>query len=90
MSTTAYNQLIDYLICILTPDDMRKVGEKLIMHSKMMGQTVQPYTMEEINARIDEAERQSAAGLGIDSEEMFRQLEQEFSEEEHIELAEAV
>ena len=50
MSTTAYNKLIDYLICILTPDDMRKVGEKLIMHSKMMGQTVQPYTIEEINA----------------------------------------
>ena len=47
--------------------------------------------MEEINARIDQAERESAAGLGQDSEEMFRELEEEFArEEQELELAEAV
>lgn len=45
--------------------------------------TLQPYTMDEINAMIDEAERESAAGLGQDSEEMFRELEEEFSVENH-------
>jgi hypothetical protein len=47
--------------------------------------------MEEINARIDQAERESAAGLGQDSEEMFRELEEEFArEEQELELAKAV
>lgn len=37
-----------------------------------------PYTIEEINAMIDQAERESAAGLGQDSEEMFRELEGDY------------
>ena len=51
--------------------------------------TLQPYTMDEINAMIDEAERESAAGLGQDSEEMFRELEEEFfvENQEQPELA---
>jgi hypothetical protein len=38
--------------------------------------------MEEINSRLDLAESESAAGLGQDSEEMFRELE-----DDHIEVA---
>lgn len=53
-------------------------------------QSMKHYTMEEINARIDEAERQIAEGLTIDSEDMFRELEEEFAREEQFELAEAV
>jgi hypothetical protein len=45
--------------------------------------------MEELNARIDEAERQIAAGLSQDSDEMFRELEEEFAQEEWA-MAEAV
>lgn len=44
--------------------------------------TPKPYTMEEIHARIDQAEREIAAGLGIDSEEMIRELEAEFAKED--------
>ncbi len=40
-----------------------------------MQPTLKPYTMDEINAMIDQAEREMAAGLGQDSEEMFRELE---------------
>lgn len=47
------------------------------------GIILKPYSMEEINAMIDEAERESAAGLGQDSEEMFRELEEELSDKEH-------
>lgn len=36
-----------------------------------------PFTMEEVNARIAEAKRQIAAGLTIDSDVMFRELEEE-------------
>lgn len=36
--------------------------------------SLQPYTMDEIRAMIEQSKRESAAGLGIDSEAMFRQL----------------
>ena len=51
--------------------------------------SLKPYTMEEINARINQAERESAAGLGQDSEEMFRELEKEFAYNE-LETVEAI
>lgn len=62
---------------------------------EMWKEPVTPYTKEEINARIDQAEREMAAGLGQDSEEMFRELEELFAHEEaeselEYELAEAV
>lgn len=41
-----------------------------------------PYTMEEINAMIDKAERQFAEGKWQDSEEMFQELEKEFEKAE--------
>ena len=51
-----------------------------------------PYTMEEIHAMIDEAERQFAEGKWQDSEEMFRELEEEslepYTQEELLEMAE--
>lgn len=41
-----------------------------------------PYTREELFARIAQAEREAAAGLGQDSEEMFRELDEILSREE--------
>ena len=53
--------------------------------------TLKPYTMDEINAMIDQAEREMAAGLGQDSEDMFRELEEEFAREDmEYTMAEAV
>jgi len=48
----------------------------------MPEQQLPPYTMEEIHAMIAQAEHESAVGLGQDSEEMFR----EWDEEEAIEV----
>lgn len=48
---------------------------------------LRPYTIEEINARIDQAERESALGLGIDTEEMLREMDEEFGREEKLEMA---
>lgn len=39
---------------------------------------IKPYTMEEINEMLDEAERDFEAGLGIPSEEVFREIEAAF------------
>lgn len=50
-----------------------------------------PYTLEELHARIGKAERESALGLGQDSEEMFEELEDEFAhEDEALEMADAI
>lgn len=38
-----------------------------------------PYSIEEIRSMIEQSRRDSAAGLGIDSDEMFRELEDEFA-----------
>ena len=43
---------------------------------------LRPLTMEEIDAMLDEAEADFAAGLGIPSEVVFRQLEEDFAEED--------
>lgn len=43
---------------------------------------LRPLTMEEIDAMLDEAEADFTAGLGIPSEVVFRQLEEDFAEED--------
>ena len=48
------------------------------------------YTREEIHAMVEESERQIAAGLYQDSEEMMRELREEFAEEDKLEMAEVV
>ena len=47
-----------------------------------------PYSKEEIYERIAQSKRDSAAGLGQESEEMFRELEEEFAKEDYeLEMA---
>ena len=54
------------------------------------GNVYRSYTREEIHAMIEESERQLAAGLYQDSEEMMRELREEFAEEDKLEMAEVV
>lgn len=83
MSTTTLQGLLDYLTGTLSTSNLLWLSERLTDYAKKNGeQHLKPYTMEEIRARIAEAERESAAGLGIDSEEMVRELEAEFAEED--------
>lgn len=44
------------------------------------------YSINEINERLDLAEQQAAAGMSIDNDEVFRRLNEEFTEDdnEHI------
>ncbi|MBR0053883.1 MAG: hypothetical protein IJP65_01065 [Bacteroidales bacterium] len=48
---------------------------------------LKPYTMEELNARIDKAERDSAEGRYRDFDDFMRELEEKFAEEDRKELA---
>lgn len=47
--------------------------------------SLRPFTMEELNARIDQAEAEIAAGKVIDDEDVWRELEEEFAREDEKE-----
>ena len=73
MSTTALEGLLDYLYGTLTPSSMRWVASHLIDHANQVEAPLElkKYTMEEINAMLDEAEANMAAGRGIPDEEAW-------------------
>lgn len=88
MRTTALTSLLDYLTKALTTDNKKWLADHLYQQVREK-KSVIPYTMEELNNRIDQAEQESVAGLGQDSEEMFREMEEEFFREE-LEISETV
>jgi len=91
MSEATLQGLLDYLYSTLTPDNMRWMATQLMAHANAEEESLKPYTMEEINAMIDESERQIAAGLCQDHEDVFHELQEELEQEEHeLAYAEAV
>jgi hypothetical protein len=80
MSTATLTSLLDYLYGTLTTDNMRWVGEHLIEHANQQEEhRLKPYTMDEINAMLDEAELNIASGNTIPSEDVWLELENEFA-----------
>ena len=78
MSTTALEGLLSYLYGTLSPSNMQWVGEHLIEYAKQeREEQLRPYTMEEIDAMLDEAEANFEAGLGIPHEEVMREMDEE-------------
>lgn len=51
---------------------------------------LRPFTMEEIDAILDKAEANFAAGLGIPGEVVFSQLEEEFVKEDQKSQLESI
>ena len=90
MSTATLNNLLEYLYGTLTPDNMRWVGEHLIEHAKKEDASLKPYTMEEINAMLDEAEADIAAGRVIDDDDLWREYDEECAMKKQFQMAEAV
>ena len=82
MSTTALTNLRDYLTGTLSPDDMMWLATQLTEYTKKEDHSLKPYTKEEINSMLDEAEANIAAGNVIDDEEVWRELEEEFARED--------
>ena len=68
-------QQVDNLIAGLTAELCRSKAQ------------LKPYTMEELNARIDKAERDSVEGRYRDFDDFMRELEEKFAEEDRKELA---
>lgn len=88
MSTTALQGLLDYLYGTLSPSNMRWVGEHLVMQAdKVENPDLKPYTMDEINAMLDEAEADFEAGKGIPDEVVMREMDEEIAHMEAEERA---
>ena len=85
MNTTALQGLLDYLYGTLTPKDMRWVADHLIEHAQRSTEPVKRLTMEEVNAMLDEAEADIAAGRVIPHEEVMRRWQEEIAQMEHVE-----
>lgn len=83
MSTTALNNLLEYLYGTLSPSNMRWVGEHLIEHAKKTEENTKPYSMEEINAIIDQSEREIAEGRCQDFDEAMHEIEEDFARNEN-------
>ena len=72
MSTVALTGLLEYLYHTLSPSNMRWVGEHLIEYSKKEeSEQLRPYTMQEIDEMLDEAETAFEAGDYLTNDEVF-------------------
>lgn len=92
MSTVALEGLLNYLYGTLSPSNMRWVGEHLIEYAKKeQDERLRPYTMAELNARIDQAEANVAAGKTITHEESMRRWKEKIARKKlDLEMADAV
>ena len=72
-------ELVTMLIDSVKPAIVRKADDEEY--------PLRPFTMEELNARIDRAEAEIASGLAIDDEDVWRELDEEFAREDAAEDA---
>ena len=85
--------LRDYLTGTLSPDNMLWLATQLTEYAnKERDFPLKHYSKEEINAMLDEAEAEIAAGGGTPHEEVMREWDEEIArmEQEEYELAEAI
>lgn len=72
MSTAALSGLLDYLYGTLTANNMRWVGEHLIEYAnREESKRLQPFSLEEIDDMLDEAEAAFEAGDYLTHDEVF-------------------
>lgn len=93
METKAYNGLMDFLCNALTTKELKRLSEQIAKYAKDKEEEAElfrPYTMDEINAMLDEAEANFEAGRGIPDEEAWDEEELALMEKYKPVLAEAV
>ena len=93
MSTATLTNLRDYLTGTLSTANMLWLSEQLADYAKKKAAPPpRPLTLKEMNALLDQAEADFAAGVGIPDEEVWRKYDEEFAreEQEEFEMAEAV
>ena len=79
MSTAILTSLLDYLTGALTTDNKQWLADRLYQQVKKEEQ-VTPYTMEEINAMLDRAEADIAAGRIMSRKEVSGKMKKHISQ----------
>ena len=72
MAQETLNGLLTYLLGALSYDNRRWLAEHLV--EPQVEEKVVPYTWEKINQRLDESEREIAAGICYTNEEVMDDL----------------
>ena len=90
MSTATLTNLRDYLYGTLSTSDMMWLVEEMKEHMRSSEDRLKPYTKEELHARIAQSELDIAEGRVYDFDDVMRELEEEFADEDARELAKAV
>jgi hypothetical protein len=70
-------ELVTMLIDSIKP----KVADDMTMKEMLDGYPYRQYTKAEMNAMLDEAERDFEAGLGIDDDDLLKEDEEEYERE---------
>lgn len=76
MSKESLEHLRDYIQLTLSPEDMRWLVDELDALAYKQ-EPLKPYTMEEIDAMIDQGERDLAEGRYRDIDDLFHEWDQE-------------
>ena len=83
MSEATLTNLLQYLYGALTPSNQRWLAAHLVEHADVQeAEDMKPYTIEELHEMVAKGEQEFAEGKWQDSEDMFRELEEEFAKEE--------
>ena len=89
MSEATLTNLLEYLYDTLTPNNMRWMAMNLMAHADSDEASLRPYTMEELHQMVAKGEQQFDEGKWQDSEDMFRELEEELATEK-LQYSEAI
>ena len=78
MSTVALNGLFEYITNSLSEEELMWLVAELNTVTSKSRRKLEPYTMEEINARIDESERQIAMGECSTTDDVFSRIRRKY------------
>ena len=91
MSTSALENLREYLTDTLSPRDMIWLSTQLAEYARQQDNyPLKRYTLEEMKAQLFRAEKDFKAGKGISNEDVMREWEEELGHIEHDENYKAV
>ena len=92
MSTATLEGLRDYLYSTLSPANMLWLSTQLADYAKQLEEpALKRYTLEELNAMIDQSEADIAAGRTVSHEESMRRWKTKVArQKQELEMIEAV
>jgi len=90
MNEATLTNLLEYLYGALSPSNQRWLAAHLVEHADVEeAEKLKPYSIEELHEMVSKGEQEFTEGKWQDSEDMFRELEEEFAKEK-LQYTEAI